>query len=289
MNTLKFYFKIIKYYLTNNIVSLKDISKSFNKVSANNNSLYLNKITPSSIPMLEEIISKLKQDLISDLNILDIGCGCGFNSKYLHNQLKVGSYTLVDISNGMLNKAKNICSFNCTFIEDDMLSYLNTCDANSMDVIICTYSISYHSPKKLIKQCSRVLKNGGFFGVIESLRGTLPELKNIPTKILITNNQLMNKSTKKLPYPRNEYLFEKMFVDCRFNRINLKSESHTLYFNNNDNLCNFITSSGILSPLDSVINLDDSDIKYTLTNLLDSNSINSLTHKYIWASFRNDK
>lgn len=289
MKNLKFYFKFIIYYLTNNIISSKDIGKSFDRISNNYDSIYLKQIINSSTPMLDEIINKLQSNTKEDLNILDLGCATGFNSNYIYSKLKTGTYILVDISKGMLNNAKSNCDFNCVFVESDMLAYLNKCSDNSMDVIICSYAISYNCPKKIIKECCRVLKNGGFFGVIDNLKGTLPELKKLYPKLLVNHQDLVNKLIVKLPYSRNEYFFEKMFVDNRFNRINLKSDSHMLNFNNKTILCDFLCTSGVLSPLDSAIDLEHPRVKSTLSNLLDYYNINNLTHKYIWGSFRNDK
>lgn len=288
MNKLKLSLKNYKYYLTNNIITLQDVSKSFNKVS-NYSSTYLNEITYSSIPMLDEIINKLKHNSSRSLNVLDLGSGMGFNCIYLNNNLKYGNYTLVDISPGMIAKSKKNCDFNCTFIENDILSYLNNCNDNSMDVIISSYSISYNSPKEIIKECCRVLKNGGYFGVIDTLKGSLPELQNIDSKIITNHYNLLNKSYKKLNHFRYEYYFEKIFVDNRFNRIKLLSDSIALNFINTSNVHDFISFSGILSPLDCVINLQDSKVKSTLTNLINTNNITLLTHKYIWGTFRNDK
>ena len=289
MKKIKFYCRIIKLYLTNNIITLKDISKSFDKVSSHNESIHLKEITSSSIPMLNEIINKLQSSPKNNLKVLDLACGTGFNSNYLYTKLETGTFTLVDISKNTLDNAKYNCSFNCNFVQSDMLSYLKTCSDSSMDIIICAYAISYDSPKAIVKECCRVLKNGGFFGVIDNLRGSYPELKNICSKLLIEHSSLINNLSVKLNSPRNEYFFEKMFVDNRFNRINLKSNTHILNFNTKANLCDFLSTSGVLSPLDSSINLEDSTVKSGLLNLLQYNNINSLTHKYIWGSFRNDK
>lgn len=289
MSKLKLYFKTIMYSLNNNVVNSNDISNSFNNLSNKYNSDYFNNITTTSTSMLDEIIYKLKVSPKDNLNILDLGCGTGFSSNYIYNKLKSGNYTLVDISKGMISSAKINCNFNCTFIESDMLAYLKTCSDNSMDVIISSYSISYNSPKEIIKECSRVLKNGGFLGVIDTLKKTLPELKKFHLKFLIKNQHLLTKSILKLNYPRNEYFFEKMFVDNRFNRLNLKSNSTTVNFHNTACLCDFLYSSSIFTPLAFSINLDDSGAKFNLINLLNTYNINSLTHNYIWGSFRNDK
>lgn len=289
MSKFKLYLKTIMYSLNRNIVDSNDISKFFNKLSTNYDSKYFNNITSSSTPMLDEIIHKLRVNPKDTLNVLDIGCGTGFNSNYIYSKLKSGNYTLVDISKGMLSSAKSNCNFNCTFIESDMLNYLKTCSDDSMDLIISSYSISYHLPKDIIKECSRVLKNGGFLGVIDTLKSTLPELKKFHSKFLIKNQHLLTKSILKLNYPRNEYFFEKMFVDNRFNRLNLKSTSTIVNFDNKACLYDFLCYSGIFTPLAFSINLDDSEAKLNLINLLDTYNVNSLTHKYIWGSFRNDK
>lgn len=289
MSKLKLHFKSTMYSLTNNIVGSNHISQYFNKLSTNYNEQYFNNVTISSTPMLDEIIYKLKSTPKDTLNILDLGCGTGFNSNYIYRKVKNGTYTLVDISTEMLSFAKKSCDFSCNFIESDMLDYLKTCSDSSMDVIICSYAISYHLPKNIIKECSRVLKNGGFLGVIDNLKRNLPELSKIYLKLIDNNTHLLNKSILKLNYPSNEYFFEKMFVDNRFNRINLKSDSNMINFDNKAILCDFLCNSGILTPLCFSIDLQHSEVKLSLINLLNIYNINSLTHKYIWGAFRNDK
>ncbi|MEG1016089.1 MAG: methyltransferase domain-containing protein [Bacilli bacterium] len=289
MSKLQLHFKTIIYSLTNTVVDSSHISQYFNELSNNYNKQYFNNITSSSTPMLDEIIYKLQSTPKDNLNILDIGCGTGFNSNYLYSKLKTGTYTLVDISEGMLLYAKKLCNFNCSFIENDMLDYLKSCSTDSMDIIVCSYAISYHLPKEIIKECSRVLKNGGFLGVIDNLKRTLPEINKLCSKLIVNNSHLLNKPIIKLNYSSNEYFFEKMFVDNRFNRINLKSDHTVINFDNKASLCYFLCSSGILTPLDFSINLEDYEAKLMVSNLLDTYNINSLTHKYIWGTFRNDK
>lgn len=246
-------------------------------------------IISSSIPMLDEIINKLKTNSNEDLNILDLACGSGFNSNYIYTYLKTGNYTLVDLCPEILNSSKENLTFNFTFIESDILSYLNGCSNDSMDIIICTYGISSYPPKKIIKEFCRVLKNGGFLGVIDNLKGTFPEIKKIYSKLILKHYNLIENFIFKSNYSRNEYFFEKMFVYNRFNRLNLRSDSNILNFNNIDSLFNFLSSNDKLSPLNSLLNIEHSEVKSTVINFLETYNINTITAKYIWGAFRNDK
>ncbi|MGL5087688.1 MAG: methyltransferase domain-containing protein [Clostridium sp.] len=289
MTKFKFFIKTLKLYITNNFIASKDISKSFNNQISDSQVKYYNMQSSTSIPMLDEIITKLQCNELSNINVLEIGCGLGFSSTYLYNKLSYGSYTLVDISQNMLVKAKNICNFHCNFVESDMLSYLNNCPDNSFDVIICSYAISYSSPKDIIKECSRVLKNNGYLGVIDNLKGNFPEIINFKRKFLVSNYDSINRLPFKLNLPLNEYFFEKMFVDYRFNRLNLKSNSNTLNFSNKASLHGFLLTPSILPTIHYSLNLEDSDAKSSFIDLIETSNINILTHKYIWGAFRNDK
>ena len=242
-----------------------------------------------NIPMLDEIINKLQTSPKNNLNILDLSCGSGFNSTYIYSKLQTGTYTLVDISQKNISSYQEDFIFDYTIIESDFLSYLKSCPDNSMDVITFSYGISYYYPKKIIKECSRVLKNGGLLGVIECSKKTFPEIKKILPILIINHYNLINNFIFKSHYFRNEFFFEKFFVDNRFNRLNLSSNSHTINFKDNASIYSFISCKDIFTPLDSKVNISHPDAKFTIMDFLYNNNINVLTHKYIWGTFRNDK
>lgn len=293
MSKFKYYFRILKLYILNRHITLSDISKSYDTISSENQMLDSSLIHSSCIPMLDEIITKVQsnKDMESNktINILDLGCGYGFNSNYLYSKLSYGNFTLVDISKNTIIKAKDFCDFNCNFVESDMLSFLNNCPHNSFDIIVCSYAIGYDSPKEIIKECSRVLKYRGYLGVIDNLKCSFPQIKKVVSKAKYNNSRLITKVPLKLNLYHNDYFFEKAFVDNKFNRLNLKTVTSTINFANTASLYDFVSTSGIIPPLSLSLNTDHCDVKTSFLALLNHNNIKSLTHNYIWGAFRNDK
>jgi len=79
-------------------------------------------------------------------------------------------------------------------------------------------------------------------------------LKEITYSSIPMLDEIINKS--KTNPKRNEYFFEKMFLDNRFNRLNLKSNSNIINFVNRDSIFDFLSSKDKLSPLNSLINIE---------------------------------
>ncbi|GAB6169259.1 class I SAM-dependent methyltransferase [Clostridium carnis] len=289
MKALKLYSKILKNFFLGKTVNITDISNSYNKVSNTYEKYFLSEMHKYNIEMLTVLIEKYTLSNKESFNILDLACGTGFNSTFINKNLTNSSFTLVDISWGMLSLAKQNCTFNCNFVESDMLSYLKNCKENSFDIIICAWAIKYQNPHKIIKECSRVLKAGGSFSVIVNLKNTLPEIRKVYPKLLKEHSNLVNKVMIELPNPLSEYTFEKWFVDEKFNRIKVQSGSHCHVFNNTFDLVNWVTSTGALAGFDTMLDLSNDEVKNTFSTLLNKYNLNQVTHKYVWGVFRNDK
>ena len=286
MKGLKSLFKVAKLFCTRKYVDLIDISNSYTKVSSNYSNSFLNEMHMYNEEMLDKFIDEYKEE--SSIRILDLACGTGFNSTYIKNRINDSSFTLVDISKGMLNEAKKNISCG-EFIEKDMLGYLKGCREDSFDIVVCAWAIKYQNLHKIIKEVSRVLKKGGTLAVIVNLKSTLPEVRKIYPKVIINHSEKVDKIMLELPNPVSERSFNRWFTSEKFNKKYSKSGSHSFNFKTTDELVNWVTSTGALAGFDIMVNMDDKDVQETMANLFRERNISSITHKFVWGVYKNEK
>lgn len=299
MNNLKVLFKVAKLFLARKYVDLIDISNSYTKVSSNYNNSFLNEMHKYNEEMLDKLIyesitnnSCMDNNGDRGVNVLDLACGTGFNSSYINYKLKDNydiKFTLIDISKGMLDEAQKRNNFKSEFVEKDMLSYLKECDDNSFDIVVCAWAIKYQNPHKIINEIHRVLKKNGFIAVIVNLKSTLPEVRKIYPKIIRSHSNKINKIMLELPNPISENSFNRWFTRKGFNKVYSKSGSHKFNFKNSYELVKWITSTGALAGFDIMINMNNLDVKETMSKLFKKNNISCITHKFVWGVYKNEK
>ncbi|KAK0625020.1 methyltransferase type 11 [Bombardia bombarda] len=117
-------------------------------------------------PRLQIFIPQLK-----DTNVLDLGCGYGWYSRWLHDH---GATTIhaVDISENMLARARTMTDPvtypGITYRRGDLdevdLSLLLDLKENSVDLVFSSLALHYLANlKELVGQVQRLLKPGGVF------------------------------------------------------------------------------------------------------------------------------
>ncbi|MCY3410754.1 MAG: class I SAM-dependent methyltransferase [Candidatus Heimdallarchaeota archaeon] len=112
----------------------------------------------ADIPVFKEWLSKVN-------SVIELGCASGF--PIAERIIESGiSYTGIDLSPEQISMAKSAYpQWAENFIEAEMLSFLSTCEDNSVDGIVSMFSIR-HLPRNLhaslFSECSRVLKPDGF-------------------------------------------------------------------------------------------------------------------------------
>ncbi|MGL5764657.1 MAG: class I SAM-dependent methyltransferase, partial [Sarcina sp.] len=280
--------KVIKLFCSKKYVDLNDISNSYTKVSGNYNNSFLNQMHKYNEEMLENLISQSKVDNKKQLRVLDLACGTGFNSDYLNKNIKNLNFTLVDISSGMLTEARKN-EFDAEFIEKDMLSYLEACEENTFDIVICAWAIKYQNPHKVIKGISKVLKKNGQLAVIVNLKSTLSEVRKVYPKIIGLHGDKVNKLMLELPNPISEKSFNSWFTREKFTRMHSKADRHKFIFETVDELVNWLVSTGALAGFDIMIDMTDKEVQKTMVRLFTEKNINYITHKFVWGTYRNDK
>lgn len=123
-------------------------------------------------------------------NILDLACGTGVFTHPLAEKVgKSGTIVAVDISAGMLrqNQEKAVVNnlSNINFVESDALSFLEQVSSNSIDGVVCAWGICYMNHEQLRQELERVVKPGGFIGLIENRSCTLKDVSDLFTKVLM--------------------------------------------------------------------------------------------------------
>lgn len=290
MNNLKGLFKIINLFLSKKYTDLNDIGNSYTRVSEVYNDSFLKEMHKYNKEMLDKVIIKYIDKISNEsIEILDLACGTGFNSSFINSRINNSKFTLVDISDGMLKQAKNNSNLDGKFIKSDMLSFLKRTKDNSFDIVICAWAIKYQNPNEIIKEVSRVLKKDGCFAVLVNLKGTLPEVRKIYPKLILKNYKKINKVMKELPNPIHQRTFTRWFLKENFSKIEVKSGSHIFTFNDSKSLVSFVTSTGALAGFDAMVDIQDDDIKNSMIKLFNKKKINTITHKYVWGIFKNDK
>ncbi len=137
-----------------------------------------------------QYLRKIQSDLIDIINptensrILDIGCGTGQALGFAAKKNKgKGDYTGVDISEKMIEKAKeNFTGFdNFHFIVCNAESI--PLPGNSFDIIICTNSFHhYNHPVKCLQEMNRLLNQNGRLFIVDPASDSL--LMKIINKII---------------------------------------------------------------------------------------------------------
>jgi demethylmenaquinone methyltransferase/2-methoxy-6-polyprenyl-1,4-benzoquinol methylase len=149
---------VSKDFLNLQIETYKNIANNFDKDQKRDNRNHLNKI---------KAINKFLK-IENGEKVLEIGIGTGIHAKYLleFNQDKVFDFYGIDISQDMLNEAKNRLNEKVKLISmvGEDLKFEN----NFFDKIYISGSLHHFSNPELgINELFRVLKSGGKFCIME--------------------------------------------------------------------------------------------------------------------------
>ncbi|MDF2557870.1 MAG: Methyltransferase type 11 [Bacillales bacterium] len=303
MRKLQLYKKVIQLYLHKQFVTSVDIGKSYDAISKNYDNYFLETMHQYNDKMLRNIYKQIHHK--KNLRVLDLAAGTGHNSYFLIKLLQDldteftnGSYTfkerlsdnysftLVDISSGMLQKAYEKLGDQVEYIESDMLSYLCKCESESFDLIICSWAIKYQDPAKIITECKRILKQGGHFAVIVNTKNTLPQVREIFQTLLERHVLTIDKLMLELPNPRNVTDFENWFLSKGFKKITSGAGAHDFKFDSTEKLTEFVTSTGALAGFDRMIDLRNKEIQKEMTEHFKQNSLQTVTHHFVYGIYQ---
>jgi tRNA (cmo5U34)-methyltransferase len=145
--------------------------------------------------------------------VLDIGAGTGLFSSFMLERYPDASLTLIDLSENMLDIARERFKDNSKvkYIAEDYLDY--TFDG-SFDAVISALSIHHHSDRekrRLYSKCYTLLKEDGIFVSADQVRGDTPYLESL-------NRNDWRGKIERSGLSRSE-------LDCAYERIKLDKMS----------------------------------------------------------------
>lgn len=129
-------------------------------------------------PEINYIIKKIQNEEKKQLSIVELWCGDGRLFGYLQesNKKMIASYQGVDISQWLLDIAQKNYGKDqqAKRIHDDMIHYLESCENESIDIVICVASFQHlpdiKSRNLFLQQVYRVLKYDWSFISIDRSR-----------------------------------------------------------------------------------------------------------------------
>jgi ubiquinone/menaquinone biosynthesis C-methylase UbiE len=134
------------------------VIKTYNKIASHYSNAYFEDL--SDAPFIDSVLQKISQNA----RILDIGCGPGTYTEYIHK--KGFSVEGIDISDEMITIARSKIP-DASFKKMDMrkLDYSD----HSFDLLLLSFSLIHIPTKEInttLKELSRVLKKGGKIAII---------------------------------------------------------------------------------------------------------------------------
>lgn len=271
---IKLGIKLVILFLQNKIVTSEDIARSYTKISSKYEDMYL-KIMHRYNDLL---LKTVNFDMKKEIDILDLGGGTGYNSRFLKRIYPNAKIDLVDNSIGMLEKVNDE---GVSVYKGDMLDYLRKC-VKEYDLIVCTWAAIYSSPRKIVSECYRVLKKGGLLKVIVNMRNTLPEIRSIFPKLLVENIPGVNKLMFELPTPKSMKCFDSWF-GSRFICHKKQRGKQEFVFNTREEAVDFVVSTGALAGYDVMLDLHSREVKEKMAELLKEPKI---THSFVYGIYR---
>ena len=153
--------------------------------------------------------------LAPGMRILDLACGTGYFSRQLARRVgAAGSVTAVDLSEGMLARNREAARAegltNLRVVHADALRHLETQASEAYDGVVCGWGMCYMDHKRLRDEVARVLRPGGFAGIIENRACSLQDVSNLFRKVLLRHPEAIVKHVP-IDLPRDERYLVKLF------------------------------------------------------------------------------
>lgn len=145
------------------------VRQSYDSIASGYDEAWTNHMRTLSLAMLDRL------DLPAGAACVDLGCGTGFVTAELSR--RAGRRAVgVDNSAGMLAIARRTRGADCEFVCCDAVDYLRRRAHGSADVITCAWSLGYTRPLAVVRHAARVLRGGGWLGIIDNTLLSLAEV-----------------------------------------------------------------------------------------------------------------
>ncbi len=288
MSRLQLYTKVARLFLGQKTVTCREIGASYSLVSKNYEQIFLRAMHSYNDALIGELGKHLNSRPAEapPLKVLDLAAGTGYNSLAFRNLFPDAELTLVDISPGMLSEAKKSLPANASFIVDDMLHYLENCEDETFDAVLCGWAIKYRPPLQIIRQCRRILNSGGYLAVIVNRKDTLPQVARVYPQLLAKHADQVFKLMLPLPNPRDLKAFDNWFFKNSFHKVLSTEGFHDFHFNTSKELAEFVVSTGALAGFDVMLDLRNPFVQTDLIHLLEKYGFTKATHRYVYGIYQ---
>lgn len=219
-----------------------DPTNDYDNAAVSYDDYYSKYLVKGALPLLENLPIKPGQ------NIADLACGTGFFTHPLAEKIgTTGKIVAVDISSGMLQQNKDKAAVkslsNIDFIKSDAHSYLQSLPSSSLDGVVIGWGVCYMNHEKLRRELERVVKPGGFIGLIENRACTLKDVFDLFTKVLIDYPEAMVKNMD-LHLPKDNNYLVKAFCSNNFKVQKSWDDFVIVPCNNGDEIVDYMLKSG---------------------------------------------
>ncbi len=267
---------MLRHFLNGRMLRQEDYSSSYDELSPHYNDSWLKHLAPVTDRMLT-LLPETGRDAV----ILDLGCGSGHTTAFLEENTPAVRINAVDISHGMLNEAAKLC-FRSRFQCADMLEYLRSAPAESVDLIVSAWALGYSHPKKLFREVHRVLNPGGTFLFVTNLATTLQPVFHAYRRTLAKFPERTRGAILHHFPPDSKFLYrllEKNHFKAEFfeeGKINITPPENIPF-------AKWILSTGILAGFDRILPLaSDQEVAEYFTGKVLKSKL-PLAHHYVMA------
>jgi len=191
----------------------------------------------------KKLISEIR--FIGNESILDLGCGDGVLTKMITDKIPNGNILGVDVSEGMIKKAKELKQDNLRF----QLLDINDIDfEDKFDIIISNATLHWVlDHKKLIKNCHTALKESGVVRFNFAGDGNCSNLISVIRDIMNNEEYKEYFADFKWPwYMPTTDAYRRLLTINNFREIRIWDENADRYFKDVDEMIDWIDQPAIV-------------------------------------------
>lgn len=284
IDTVKFYVKMIKKTMKNEVVGPEEYKKSYDTLASTYH-MWLDRMAVHT----EKII---RPELIEKDNpqVLDFACGSGYISGSLIE--KTGGdidLTCVDISNEMLGNINEETRSKIEMINMDGMEFLEETD-EKFDAIYCGWALPYFDRKKLLKLFRKRLRKNGMVCVICNAKGTLDGIGDIFIEVMKERRESVSKPMNiRFGLPGGSSQLEQWFEDAGFEAVESGDGESVFEFETAKGLYEWIKKTGAIAGTDHIFEDGDEAESMIIEKIGDrkkSDGMYSINHRFTYGIFK---
>jgi ubiquinone/menaquinone biosynthesis C-methylase UbiE len=218
-------------------------------------------------------------EMLGEGTILELGCGSGASTLFLRNKYADNPLVAVDISPGMIERAKVKLAQTVEFHIGDMLDFLRQRQKNESALIFSGWAIGYSRPSAIIAEAGRVLKPEGCLAIIVNRFDTMPAVFGAFRQTMRRFPSALNKAL--LPrFPKGASVLEKALTQNGFHTEFLE-EGATPIVPPVKNRLDWLLGTGVLAGFDAVLPLrEPGEVRDFFATILDQTE-SGWEHRYV--------